>query len=129
MEIVRLTEPRPLSGAERSIIGALLASGFPGSEELRSQVPRSVVVGRCDCGCPTVDIEVPTAASRAVPLTGSARAPVEGRVAPLGDEPVGELLLFVSDGYISSLEYVFYADTPPLEWPSLHRVEIVQIRG
>ena len=47
----------------------------------------------------------------------------------MGDEPVGELLLFVSEGYISSLEYVFYTDTPPREWPTLDRIQLFQARS
>lgn len=126
---MKLREPRPLNEVERSVIDALLTPEFPGSGELRSQTLHAVVVGKCDCGCPTVDISVPVSAPRSDALLKGSLAPFEGRVAQLGDEPVGELLLFVNEGYISSLEYVFYVDTPPAEWPNLDRVEVVQIRG
>jgi len=51
----------------------------------------------------------------------------EGRVTPLGDEPVGEIIVFVEDGYLSSFEYVSYSDPPTAEWPSLDRIEIIQV--
>jgi hypothetical protein len=129
MGIVQLDEPRPLNDAERAILDALLTPEFPGSAQLWSQMPDAVVVGRCDCGCPTVNISVAKTAPRSDAALNGPLAPYEGRVAPLSDEPVGDLLLFVNDGYMSSLEYVFYTDTPPMEWPRLDRVEIVPIRG
>ena len=129
MGLVQLDEPRPLNDAERSMLLALLAPEYPGVSELRSQVPDAVVVGKCDCGCPTVDIKVPPSAPRSRVQTKNRLAPYEGRVAPLRDEPAGDIILFVDDGYLSSLEYVPYADPSPAEWPSLDRVEVFQVQG
>lgn len=50
--------------------------------------------------------------------------PAEGRVRPVGDEPSGDIIVFVDDGKLSYLEYVYYGD-PPSAWPSLDRVELV----
>jgi len=123
---MQLADPRGLNEPERSIIEMLLAPDFPGSKELRAQVPDAVVVDTCDCGCPTVDIIVPRSAPRSE--VSGPLAPYEGRVTPSSDEPIGEILLFVDEGYISSLEYVSYADPPPRDWPTLDRVELVHMR-
>ena len=127
MGIMQLPDPRPLNETERSLVEILLAPDFPGSKELRAQIPDAVVVGTCDCGCPTVDISVSSSAPRSG--ANGPLAPYEGRVTPLQDEPVGEILLFLDAGYISSLEYVFYADPPPKDWPTLDRVELVHVRS
>ena len=68
--IVQLDEPRPLNGPERSVLGTLLAPDFPGSAQLRSQMPEAMVVGVCDCGCPTVDISVPRTAPGSTAIAG-----------------------------------------------------------
>ncbi len=34
-----------------------------------------------------------------------------------GGEPVGEILVWTSDGYLTALEYAWYSDDPPVEWP------------
>lgn len=124
---VRLDHPRPLNEAEHRVLGALLAEDFPGVDELRAQVPRAMVVGRCDCGCPTVDLEVPEdiPASSATSTTPRL-APVEGRVRSIGDEPTGDILLFVDDGRMTCLEYVTYQDPSPTEWPSLDRISVMR---
>ena len=129
MGLVQLDEPRPLNDAERSVLRALLAPDYPGVEELRLQIPDAVVVGRCDCGCPTVDIKVNGGVPRSSVHTKNRLAPYEARVAPLNHEPVGDIILFVDDGYLSSLEYVPYADPSPTEWPSLDRVQVLQVQG
>jgi hypothetical protein len=51
-------------------------------------------------------------------------APVEAQVAPVNDEPSGEIILFVDDGRLSSSEYVFYVNSPPSRWPSLDRLTV-----
>jgi hypothetical protein len=117
-------EPRPLTIAERSIIDALLTRTFEGVEELREQMRTARVVGRCDCGCPTIDIE-PDADAPTAPLDGPL-APVEGRIAPEGNGPPGEVILFIDAGRVTSLEYVFYGDTVPAQWPSLDRLTLFE---
>ena len=41
-------------------------------------------------------------ASKSSVLTKNRLAPYEGRVAPLGDEPVGDIILFVAEGLVKS---------------------------
>ncbi len=79
---VKLDNPRPLNTAERQILAALLAVDFPGAEALRAQAERAQVVGRCDCGCPTIDLRVPDEVPSSPVATLNRLAPVEGRVPP-----------------------------------------------
>jgi hypothetical protein len=50
-------EPRPLTERERAVLDALLSVEFEGVEELRAQAADVVVVGRCTCGCPSIDFQ------------------------------------------------------------------------
>ena len=50
-------EPRPLTERERAVLDALLSVEFDGVEELRAQAADVAVVGRCPCGCPSVDFQ------------------------------------------------------------------------
>jgi hypothetical protein len=119
-----MIEPRPLTGAELAVLDALLSNDFVGAAELRAQAGRAVVVGRCDCGCPTIDIE--STGDRAVGLGAARLAPFELRVTPAHEESPGDVLLFLNDGRLSSLEYVFYTDDPPDDWPPRERLEVVR---
>jgi len=119
--------PRPLAADERAILDHLLSLDFEGVEQLRRQAGDSRVVGRCDCGCPTIEIE--TRADCLDIAFTSRLAPVEGRVRPLADEPVGDVILFVDDGRLSSLELVWYTDAPPKAWPPVERVELFRRSG
>jgi hypothetical protein len=121
---VELDEPRPLSQPELLILTALLAPDFPGAAELRLQLPAVRVVGKCDCGCPTVDLAVPTDVAPSPAQTRARLAPVEGRVTPAASELRDDIILFVDDGRLSSLEYVSYDKPRPSEWPPLDRVRV-----
>jgi len=123
---VKLDEPRSLSEAERLILDALLAPDFPGAAELRAQLTRVQVVGKCDCGCPTVDLAVPPDVYPSPIKTTNRLAPVKGRVTPVAGEPPGDIILFVDDGRLSCLEYVSYDDPSPTGWPPLDRVTLVR---
>ena len=100
-----------------------MGSDYPGLRELRSQIPDAVVVGQCDCGCPTVDIEVLGGASQS---NIQHSAPYEGRVTALSDEPVADIIVSLEGGFLRSLEYVSYTDQAAADWPSLDRIEVFQ---
>ena len=120
---MRIDPPRDLTPEEQAVLALLIPVGSPEADILRQQVAEAKVVGRCNCGCPTIDLEVPASAPRAA-IAGPL-ASTEAQVAPLTDEPPGQLLLFVREGRLSSLEYVYYSDRPPQEWPSLERLSPV----
>jgi hypothetical protein len=105
------------------VLDLLLMEDFDGVEELRRQALQTTVVGVCDCGCPTIYLCVAQGATPA-PIQ-SRLAPVEARVSPQSDEPPGEVILFLKDGWLDSLEYVFYTDLPPSDWPSASRLGVV----
>jgi len=115
---------RPLDPNERRVLDLLLRNEVPGAAELRKQAAAVTVVGRCECGCPTVDLAVPKALARA-PSAGNLFS-IEARVAPLGDEPTGDIILFLEGGVLSSLEYVFYTNNPPDDWPSSDRLSLLE---
>jgi hypothetical protein len=117
-------EPRGLTADERTVLDLLLSADVEGADALRQQAHGALVVGRCNCGCPTIDIHVPdNAAPRAV-LSGRLW-PVAGRVIPRDDAAPGqEVILFVDEGRLSSLELVFYTETPPAYWPLAADIEL-----
>ena len=49
-------ERRPLTDEERNLLGWLLANGSPDAEAYLSQIGNVNVVGKCTCGCPTLDL-------------------------------------------------------------------------
>lgn len=113
---------RSLSASELRMLNGLLDHDFPGAAELRAQVPHLSVVGRCSCGCPTVEFSVSPDAPRSPVETPTQLVPIEGRVTAKDDEPTADIILFVDDGRLASLEYVSYSDSSPDDWPSPDRV-------
>lgn len=106
--------PRPLTATEGAIVSRLLALhglSVPGAAALAGWR----VVGRCDCGCASVDF-VSDVAPASVLADGYGVTP--------GGVPVG-VILWQRDGVPSGLEvYMLGEDTPELPAPeSLHRGE------
>lgn len=120
---VTVDDLRPLTSAESAVLALLLSVEFPGVDALRVQARSAVVVGGCDCGCPSIALEVPADAPLASGLS-SRLAPAEGAVSPQGEGAPGEIILFVDDGRLSYLEYVYYDDAPPRQWPALDRISV-----
>lgn len=46
---------RPLTDRERAVLDAMLSVDFDGVQRLRVEAKDAVVVGGCECGCPSVD--------------------------------------------------------------------------
>lgn len=97
----------------------LLDAEFPGVGRLRKQVDSALVVGRCDCGCPTIDLTVAAGA----PCADAERSPLPSELRDTSVDPPGEVILFVKNGYLQSLEYVSYRSNPPLEWPDVEALK------
>jgi len=117
-------DPRPLTEDEQLVLGRILAADFQGVSALREQALGVQVVGRCECGCPSVDLQPPADSTRSDQV--GRLAPVELAVAPLADELPGEVILFVDDGRLSYLEYVYYCELPPTGWPSEDRLSAIE---
>ena len=114
------TEPRQINATERAVLVRLLGGDSDDATSLREQLPGLTVVGHCDCGCPTIDFDTaaasPTATSRPVSLEGTATT------AP-GEPPI-EILMFETDGLLSSLELVSYGDHTRADWPPVESIEV-----
>ncbi len=111
--------PRPLLPDERrTLLTVLQQAEFPGRDALLAQADAASVVGYCGCGCASVQLAVadgPPAATE----TGSP-IPSEATVVDEDGEPIGGILVFLTDdGYLSLLEVYDYGDRispfPPAE--------------
>ena len=74
----------------------------------------------CSCGCPTFGVSVDR--SRAGQATTLAPRQIVAANPISTDEPYG-LLLFTADGWLESVELVWYGDAPPSRFPDLSLFE------
>jgi hypothetical protein len=95
------------------VLEFLLVADFPGVDELRRQAKVVSVVGRCPCGCATINLSVDGAPVG--PPFGA--VPVEARSREVYAGGPLELMLFVRAGRLASLEIVDYANELPVEFP------------
>lgn len=111
---------RELSSDERALLRLLCGgTSVPGALQLRAQVEAARVSG----GLPTLlDLDVPATVERAPVEDGP--LPQRAFVTGSRGEMEGELLVWVRDGYLSSLEFAWYTDTTPSGMPTLERVQI-----
>lgn len=54
----RVSDKRPLSPEERTLLEWLISHGVSTARHYAAQLPFVTVVSRCSCGCPTVDLAV-----------------------------------------------------------------------
>jgi hypothetical protein len=102
-----LAHPRPLAPTERDLPDFLLSAALVGRDELASQADLVEVVGECDCGCGTVDLQV-----NGVPRPEG----VDQLMVEANGKGV-DVLLFARGGFLSSLEIVDHGDSRPLPYP------------
>jgi hypothetical protein len=116
------TLPRALTDEESALIRRLLEHrDFPGRDELLGQLPAARVVGRCGCGCATVELAVaksPAEEAHQEPI------PTEGTVLDEDEGEIGGVLLFAKDGCLNELELYSYEDEPIRSLPSPNRLII-----
>jgi hypothetical protein len=115
-------EHRPLSKEERALLEWLIANGNPDAQQYASQIVNVRVVGRCTCGCPSIDLAVGDHTQRKT-APSHILADFEGKT-PEGIE-VG-VILHGREGEISELEIYAIADVKnpfglprieSLKWP------------
>jgi hypothetical protein len=113
-----MSPARPLTIRESDTIRRVLdTAAFEGATELLAQIPHVQVVG----GKPTwLELRVPESAPQSRFWDGS--VPVRALVG--ADEPDGELLLWVTDGRLSAIEYAWFTDAEPTEFPSAELVRV-----
>jgi hypothetical protein len=109
-------ERRPLTDEERNLLGWLLANGSPDPEAYLSQIRNVNVVGKCTCGCPTLDLALGESEQRKT-APSLILADFVG-TAPEGVE-VG-VIVHAREGEISELEVYAISDWKgPFNLPSV----------
>jgi hypothetical protein len=110
-------EPRPLTLRERAVLEALLAVDFEGVEDLRRQISNVVVVGRCDCGCPSIDFQYQQESGMSVRVNASVPTSHDGLFLYTVEDPdQGEVL--------GGIEWVGVGETNPDELPQPELLDI-----
>ncbi|MEU5761353.1 hypothetical protein [Nocardia sp. NPDC047648] len=117
------TQPRTLTDLETSVVTKLLSSGVPGASEYLAQVPYSQVVATWGIGSPSVDLAVRPGAVRASGSPNGIFA--SGAVTDRNGSPIGEVILWVENGWLSAIEYAWYTDKRPRALPDPARIEIL----
>lgn len=98
---------------------ALLTGADPVSSALRPQIPHARVVGRCGCGCATVDLGVDRTSVSPASGQDSGLAVDAGYVVP---EYAG-VVVITEDGYLSLLEIYSATGEPVTTWPDTRFLE------
>jgi hypothetical protein len=111
-----------LSTGERSVVELFLANEFPGVAELRAQVDLVQVIAQWGVDSASVDLRVLEGAPRSPRATGV--IPVDATVVDESGSLFGEILLWVTDGYLSAIEYAWYGDEPPSTLPDITMISI-----
>jgi len=112
---------RSLTPEERDLLERLLGRGTENAERYLKQLPDTTVVGKCSCGCPTLDLAVRgIAASLSSPSTILADA--------RGVSPEGvqfEIILHAREGLLSELEaYSILGESSGFTLPPIDEIEI-----
>lgn len=114
---------RPLTPLERQVIAALLIDDCPGVNELRAQLDTARVIRAWAMdSSPSIDLEV-SSGMPAAPLRGS-NLPVNAYVYDDHGVFQGELILWLSNGKISALEYAWVTDSSPLSLPTVDMIRV-----
>ncbi|WP_405647881.1 hypothetical protein [Streptomyces sp. NBC_00019] len=108
----------PLSPEVAATLRALLAGSDAVSGALLAQVPHTRVVGRCRCGCATVDLEVDRTVVAPAPSHDNPAVDA-GYTAPHS----AGVMVFAKDGYLSLLEIYSVSDEPISTWPDPRFIE------
>jgi hypothetical protein len=118
--------PRALGDQEAAVLDWLLAQTFLDAQRLRAQAGSVVAAGRCPCGCASIHLDV----GHTPGLAARPPSPVPVQPQIMGDDgqPVGGVLLFLQDGWLSYLEVYSYHE--PIPWfPSTDRLDLEPVRG
>ncbi|MFF2556982.1 hypothetical protein ACFVUS_38680 [Nocardia sp. NPDC058058] len=107
--------PRRLSLREEAVLRKILSRDFVGAVEFRAQVAFVRVVATWGVGSPSVDLAVSVGVRAADVADGL--LPVEGEVRDEAGGFVGEILVWVTEGYLSAIEFTWVTDERPKVLP------------
>jgi hypothetical protein len=114
--------PRRMSPGERAVVDLILAQDFPGAAELRAQIDFVEVVAKWGADSASVDIRALEGVPRSPGSSGV--VPVDATVTDKSGSLIGEILLWVTDGYLSAIEYAWYGDEPPNALPEVGMISV-----
>ncbi|MEV6983135.1 hypothetical protein AB0M95_17995 [Sphaerisporangium sp. NPDC051017] len=115
---------RRLTELEHDVLGYLLSVEFPGVRELRHQLQGACVTGTWSSSGRSPSIYIKVGDNLPVaPILGEI-APVRAIVRSEDGEPVGELILWLTDGKLSALEYAWVTDRMPSQLPHVKAIEL-----
>lgn len=113
---------RALTEAESALLLLLLGGNTQEVSALRAQVPATVAVEPWSAGSASLHLSVASGAPKSQHRDGPVA--VDAWVHDASGNVLGTLVVWVTDGYLSGLEYGWVTDSPPtaLPDPSLVRV-------
>lgn len=113
------SDARPLTQEESRLLNALLMHDFPGAEALRAQTDGLLGKRGCDCGSGTIDL---FPQGEMLPRScAQSPAEVAGHVFDSSGEPIGGVVLWVTDGLLSAMEMYWY--DRPFPTPALGQIK------
>ncbi len=101
----------------------MLSVNFAGADELRAQIPYCQVTGTWVEGLPSVDLTVTGSIGKASVVDGE--IPTASEVRNDAGEYIGEITVWVANGYLSAIEYAWVTDNPPLKLPAPSNMKLV----
>ena len=110
---LRAAVRRDLSAAERGLLWWMVEHGTADPAAYRGQLPRLRVIGRCTCGCPTVELGVD---GESPPADEVSRLVADAEGLSPDGLPVG-VLLFARAGVLSELEVYSASGEGPIRLP------------
>ncbi|MEU3014955.1 hypothetical protein [Nocardia asteroides] len=116
-------EPRSLTDLESDVVTKLLSAGGAGAGEYLMQIPYTQVVATWGLGSPSVDVVVRPGPQQAVSSGDGIFA--NGAVTDPNGSPIGELILWVENGWLSGIEYAWYTDDRPRTLPDPAQIEVL----
>jgi hypothetical protein len=113
-------ERRPLTEEERKLLEWLLTNGSPDAKSYLSRLANMNVVGKCTCGCPTIDLALGDREQRKT-------APSTILAGFVGKSPEGVevgVIVHAREGEISELEVYALPDwKQPFNLPSVESLK------
>lgn len=114
---------RALTPTEQQVIAAILSEEILGMSDLRAQLGSARVLRNWQPeGSPSIDLATLPDTPRS-PLRDSI-VPVDATVVDENENYLGELILWLEDGRISSLEYAWVTDAMPCSLPAVESLRI-----